>query len=527
MGSGKTTVGRLVARAMQREFVDMDDVIVAREGKSIAQIFADHGAAYFRARESELCQELAQRPNLVIATGGGALIGDANRAALAQNARVFCLEASPAEIARRLNGDVRRPLLDERNDTQSVIERIEELLERREVAYALIPYHIQTDGLSAETVAAQIVSCAQQTMAIDVQRDVRAGAESYQVVMGAGVWRELGVMLREKLPSAERAAIVTDEMVGPLYGATIERSLQEAEFTPTLMAIPAGESAKTLETVSLLYDRFVEAQLERNSLVLALGGGLVGDVAGFAAATFLRGVHLVQLPTTVLSVVDASLGGKTAVNHPKGKNLIGAFKQPVLVCADREALTALPIADFRSGLAEVVKHGIIGDPGLFERLETDGLQNLPRILADAIEVKLKVIEADLHDRAERAVLNLGHTFAHAFETLSHYTLRHGEAVAMGLVAAAKLSARLGMCDPSLVSRIELLLMSLGLPTWFGHFEAAKVLEVMSTDKKRAQGKIRFVLPVELGKVVVRGDVAREDVMVVLKGEIGGDSGAAP
>jgi 3-dehydroquinate synthase len=516
MGTGKTTAGRMVAQRLGREFVDMDELIVAREGKSIAQIFKDEGALHFRMKESELCDELGQREGLVIATGGGALIDDHNRAVLSRQARVFCLQAAPATIAQRLEGDARRPLLDERNETQTVIERITELLRRREAAYALIPYHIQTDGLSAEQVAENIVACAQQDVAIDLRRTVQAGSETYEVVLGAGVWKQLGVLLRERLPKSERAAIVSDDIVGPLHGETIKQSLEATGFTTTLITMPSSESAKNLETVSMLYDRFIDAQLERSSVVLALGGGLVGDVAGFAAATYLRGVNFVQLPTTALSVVDASLGGKTAVNHAKGKNLIGAFKQPVLVCADREALTALPVADFRSGLAEIVKHGIIGAPDLFAHLETRGLQDLPRILADAIEVKLKVIEADPHERAERAVLNLGHTFGHAFENLSEYRLRHGEAVAMGLVAATKLAARLELCEPELVYRVEALLRQLQLPTMYDEFDAEQALAVMATDKKKAQGKIRFVLPEALGKVVVRGDVAREDVAAVLE-----------
>ena len=515
MGTGKTSVARLVARLLGRECVDMDEVISAREGRPVAQVFREQGEAYFRAREAELCRELGARDELAIATGGGTLLSDDNRAVLARRARLFCLDASAKEIARRVGADSLRPLLGATESSGSLVERITSLLKQREAAYALIPHHVGTDGLTPEQVAQQVVACAQQQPSVDLQRSVRAGSETYDVILGAGVWQRLGALLRERLPQSPSAAIVSDERVGPLYAPAIAASLRAAGFATSLVTMPAVESAKTLQTVGALYDQFIDAQLERSSVVLALGGGLVGDVAGFAAATFLRGVHFVQLPTTVLSVVDASLGGKTAVNHARGKNLIGAFKQPVLVCADREALAALPVADFRSGLAEVVKHGIIASPSLFMHLENCGLQDLPRILADAIAVKLQVIEADPHERAERAVLNLGHTFAHAFETLSDYRLRHGEAVAMGLVASARLSAQLGLCEPILPLRVENLLRNLALPTVFHQFDAEQVLRVMTTDKKKEQGKIRFVLPLALGQVVVRADISPEDVKTVL------------
>jgi shikimate kinase/3-dehydroquinate synthase len=523
MGAGKTTVGRLVAQALQREFVDTDELLVTRAGKSISRMFADEGLAHMRARESDLCRELAAQSGLVIATGGGTLVADANRALLARQSRLFCLDAPPAVLASRLAGATNRPLLEARTSEQSVDDRIAELLVQREAAYALIPYHVPTGGQSPAQVAAQVIALASQVPQRELRRTVRAGNETYNVEMGAGIWRILGQLLRERLPRTERAAIVTDELVGPLYSDSIADSLKAAGFVTTVVTMPANESAKTLETAGMLYDRFIDAQLERSSVVLALGGGLVGDVAGFASATFLRGVNFVQLPTTALSVVDASLGGKTAVNHPKGKNLVGAFKQPVLVCADREALAALPVADFRSGLAEIVKHGIIGAPGLYEHLEREGLQDLPQILAGAIEVKLKVIESDPHERSERAVLNLGHTFGHAFETLSHYSIRHGEGVAMGLVAATRLAVRLTMCEPSLANRTEALLRRLGLPTTYAQYAPGDVLAAMATDKKKERGQLRFVLPVALGEVVIRGDVAPADVLAVLGEHAVGDA----
>jgi 3-dehydroquinate synthase len=250
--------------------------------------------------------------------------------------------------------------------------------------------------------------------------------------------------------------------------------------------------------------------------VVALGGGVIGDMAGFAASTYLRGVPLVQVPTTLLSMVDSSVGGKVAVDHPRGKNLIGAFKQPKLVIADPRTLSTLPQVQFASGLAEVVKAGLIGDPALFEQIEAHGPAPLPWIVERAIRVKVDVVEEDPYERGRRAVLNLGHTFGHALELLSEYALSHGAAVGIGLLAAARLSARLGLCDPALATRIEGLLARLRLPSSYRGHSAQQVWEAMATDKKRQGKTLRFVLPRAVGDVFVTDQVPQEDVLAVLE-----------
>ena len=347
------------------------------------------------------------------------------------------------------------------------------------------------------------------------------GTQGYDVIVGPGALARLGDWLAERgLTPAGRTVVVSDEVVGSLYGAQVTAALGDVP----LVEIPAGEQHKTLGTVRMLYQRFLAAGLDRSGLVVALGGGVVGDVAGFAAATFMRGLPLVQCPTTLLAMVDAAIGGKVGVDLPQGKNLAGAFHPPCLVVADTETLRTLPEEEFRAGLAEVVKHGLIGDPGLLTWLEEalaqgeDLRDTAPLWLPRAVAVKIAVVEEDPYEQGRRAVLNLGHTFAHAFEVLSGYALRHGEAVAMGLVCAARLSVDLGLAESSLVPRLTALLAGLGLPTAPPSFPPEAVWEAMAADKKHRGGQRRFVLIREPGDVLVVPDVPQEAVLRSLGSE---------
>ena len=250
--------------------------------------------------------------------------------------------------------------------------------------------------------------------------------------------------------------------------------------------------------------------------MLALGGGVIGDMAGFAAATYMRGVPLVQLPTTLLAMVDASVGGKVAVDHPRGKNLIGAFKQPELVVIDPLALATLDEAEMQSGWAEVIKAGVIGSPSLFEHLEEAGDEPSLSVIADAIRVKVTIVEEDPYEKGRRAVLNLGHTFGHALEVLSGFTLRHGEAVSIGMVAAIRTAVALGLCDEMVEERLVALLQRFGLPTRYAGYEPREVWKAMATDKKKRGKKLRFVLPRAIGQVVVTDQTPQAVVLEVLE-----------
>ncbi len=313
-------------------------------------------------------------------------------------------------------------------------------------------------------------------------------------------------------------ALVTNPTIAALHAPRVIAALRARGFTPTVIEIPEGEKFKTLATVSAVYDQLVDARLDRTSIIFALGGGVVGDLAGLVAATYLRGVPFVQLPTTLLAMVDASIGGKVAVDHPRGKNLIGAFKQPLAIVADTDTLATLPEAELRSGMAEVVKHGVIANAGLFEQIEIGNWKmDLADWLPRAMQVKVDIVSRDPFERGERAKLNLGHTFGHALEKLAHYEMRHGDAVAIGVVCAARLAARRGVCAPELIARLENVLRGIGLPTRVPRdLPAEAILAAMQTDKKRAHGRGAFILPRALGEVVIVDDVPREEIVATLE-----------
>jgi 3-dehydroquinate synthase len=337
---------------------------------------------------------------------------------------------------------------------------------------------------------------------------VDLGARAYPVIVGADLLAVVGPRLAA-LGYRGRAAVMTSERVGPLYAAPLVRSLEDAGFRPATIELPDGEQHKNLAWLAVVYDRLLDAGIDRGSPVVALGGGVLGDLAGFAAATLLRGLPFVQVPTTLLAQVDSGLGGKTGVNHARGKNLIGAFHQPRFVVADVDVLRTLPSREFAAGLAEVIKYGVIGDEMLFRRLE-DGLANvlshrreslIPLVAACCRQKAAVVARDEREERGDRAVLNFGHTIGHAVEALTEYTsLLHGEAVAIGMVAAARVSRKLGHCDAGTVDRIERLLRRAGLPTELpAEIPPAALALAMQTDKKATGHGIRFVATEGIGR----------------------------
>lgn len=340
----------------------------------------------------------------------------------------------------------------------------------------------------------------------------------YDIVIRPGLLAEIGASLAQ-LSKSQKAAIVTDSLVGPLFVQLLIQSLKGAGIEPVVATIPAGETHKTFADVSAVYDEFLSHRMERTTPVVALGGGVIGDMAGFVAATILRGVPFVQVPTTLLAMVDASVGGKTGINHAAGKNLIGAFHQPIAVLIDPQTLRTLPAREMRGGLAECIKHDVIRDAGGFAELEQHigralsyDIDYLSMLVAHNVAIKARVVEADPFEKAERAHLNFGHTFGHAIEIVSHYGYSHGECVALGMVAASRMAADLGMLDESSRERIIRLIEKAGLPVGGMSLPAAEVARAMTTDKKVNRGRVRFILPDRIGHVVIRDDVPNDMVI---------------
>jgi len=534
MGTGKTAIGREIAARLGRPFVDLDDVIVERAGKTIQDIFAQDGEPAFRALERAICQEMSVPAGLVIATGGGAVLDPANREALAAGGTVVCLEAAPPAILARVGDNNDRPLLTgpERQ------ARIVALLAQRADAYATLPHHLDTTGLSVAAAAERVMGIAAglpdggHRLAVQMgewEKGRRGEGEivsrsptlplsrsaGYAVLIAEGLLGEAGRRMAAAGLKPGRCAVVTNPTVGAHHARPLLAALMEAGFEPRLFEVPDGETHKTLDTVAGLYARFAEEKLARGEPVIALGGGVIGDMAGFVAATWLRGVPFAQIPTSLLSMVDASVGGKVAVDLPTGKNLVGAFKQPELVLIDPALLRTLSGAEFRSGLAEVLKAGVIGDPVLFQQLAGRGPASLVGMIADAVRVKARIVERDPYEMGDRAWLNLGHTFGHALELISGYALRHGDAVAPGMIAAAEMSATFGYCDASLTARVRAAVERLGLPARHA-FDPAAALAAMGTDKKRRGRTLRFVLIRDIGEVFVTDDVPEAAVLGVLE-----------
>jgi shikimate kinase / 3-dehydroquinate synthase len=503
MGTGKSSVGPLLARALGREFVDLDAVIAAEAGASVADLFAREGEAGFRAREARALAAALGRAGVVVAPGGGALCTDDALAQARQRGPLVVLRARPDEILRRVGGAPSRPLLAVAADPLTAVV---DLLAARRRFYEAADLAVDTDGRTPAAITAEIVAWLGRRGGAGAPEHVvpvELGARRYPVVVTygyAGLARHLGLA-----PGAP-CALVTDANVAQAQLPLVLPELQAAGLQPTILTVEAGESSKALGVVERVLEGLVAAGLERRSPVIGLGGGVVGDLAGFAASIYLRGVPYVAVPTSLLAQVDASVGGKTGVNLG-GKNLVGTFHQPQACYVNLLALATLPAVELRAGCAEVVKHALLADPALLDHLELHAeriaggeLPALEPCVRRSVEIKAQVVARDEREAGERQVLNLGHTVGHAIEAASGFRVRHGEAVALGLLAAARLSARRGLCPPALEARIAALLRRLGLPDSVDPWLRREVLGRCAVDKKRADGEIRFVAVIAPGSV---------------------------
>ncbi len=507
MGTGKSTLATALGQALGWPVVDTDAVLVARHGPIAAQ-FACDGEARFRSRERELVAELTGREGaMVVATGGGTWADAATRASLLARFRTVVLHAPLDVLRARVDGRTDRPLWDD-----AVAGR----LEARRYAYGQAELHLDVAGRSPDDLVAQVVGWLRASGGLaaegggQMQRAVTVdlGGRSYPVVLADDAYDGLGEALAARTPRRE-VVLCTESTVGPLWAASVEHALAAAGFSSHRVTLPAGEENKHRGTWMACVDALLEHGVDRKTPVLALGGGVLGDIVGFAAASTLRGMPFVQLPTTLLAMVDSSVGGKTGVNHAVGKNLVGAFHQPILVYASLAALGTLPPEERRAGLGEVVKTALLGDAAMLERLERDAealRDGEPGPTADAIarcvEIKADVVSRDELEGGWRAVLNAGHTVAHGLETaLGYGALRHGEAVGLGLVLETAWAVREGLCeDPSLPGRLAALLARMGLPADVPEADRAAVMRAMRLDKKADGDKLKLPVPVRPGEM---------------------------
>ncbi|WP_393982300.1 3-dehydroquinate synthase [Xanthobacter nonsaccharivorans] len=546
-GAGKSSVGRRLAKRLGLNFVDADEEIERAACMSIPEIFARRGEAEFREGEKRVVARLLQAGPCVLATGGGAFMNAETRAAVAAGGVSVWLRADLHTLLRRVKKRTDRPLLAQGDPAQ----KLATLLRQRGDTYALADVIVDSRDVMHETVVDEVVAAVHRHLTAfpegrppmpaepapaplpygEVTRStvhVDVAGRPYDIYIGPGLLAEAGTHITA-LRKGARVAIVTDEnVVAAGHLKTVEDALDAAGIEHTAIVVAPGEKTKCWAGLQQVVEGLIAARIERRDLVLALGGGVVGDLAGFSASVLRRGVDVVQAPTTLLSQVDSSVGGKTGINSPQGKNLVGAFHQPVLVLADTAALDTLPPREVRAGYAEVVKYGLLGDKALFDTLERDwrgvlagGPERITAVAASCM-AKAAIVARDEKETGDRALLNLGHTFGHALEAGAGYSdrLLHGEGVAIGMALAFAFSAKLGLCPGQDVTRVIRHLEATGLPTRISDVpgdlpDTDGLMTLIAQDKKVSRGALTFILVRGIGEALVAKDVDPEAVRAFL------------
>ena len=538
--TGKSAVAAALAERLGRPHVDTDAEIERRTRRSIPEIFRTEGEAFFRELETELLRELADRSGLVVSTGGGIVVDPMNRSLLWESGTVAALEARPETVLERMrsghDGETARPLL----QRPQPLDEIRQLKARRQRHYAQADLTVHTDSLGIEGVTDAVAGQLRGVVRRDTPTDdavdadlaytVETEGHSYPVVVGTGVLASLGERLRG-LGLSGVAHLIVDGAIEATHGAAAVESVRAAGFPARVFAVPPGEASKTVRTAEGLYAWLAEGRAERRDVIVAVGGGVAGDLGGFVAATYARGLPFVQVPTTVLAMADASIGGKVAVDLPVGKNLVGAFHQPHMVLADVHVLGTLPERERVAGWAEVVKTGLIADPALVAFLE-DNARSLLAGDDDAVRhalkrcaaIKGRVVSLDEREATGlRATLNYGHTLGHAIEAVTNFEgVLHGEAVAAGMSFAGALAVGVGRLAAADFERQEALIASFGLPKRPPPgLDAAALAEAVSLDKKVEGGVSRWVLLDRIGHAQLRSDVDAAAVRQTLDAFLGG------
>lgn len=523
-GSGKSTVGEIVARKLGWRFVDMDDVIEEEAGRTIPEIFDQDGEPAFRQKESALLERLLQQADVVVSTGGGATSNDGAQEAISAAEGTFSvwLHADAEVLWQRVHGhqdDTRttqRPML----AVDDPLAKMTSLIESRSKFYGAADVTIPVGNSSPERTAADIAELVNLANGTASEVTLDTGSVQSRIRVGQGIADTLPEVIAEKWPKAQAIWIGVDANVAAAHMPWLEQWRTRFPIPVHSHRIHSGEASKSLATYSEVLDWMLEKGIQRGDVVIALGGGVVGDLMGFAAATVLRGVGLVQIPTTLLSMVDSSVGGKTGINHSSGKNLIGAFYQPPVVLVDPRFLQTVPERELRSGFAEVIKHGVIqastpgGEDGFLTevlRLNTEGLLQLREpltswVLRQNISLKASVVAEDEREADLRQILNFGHTIGHGIEAAG-YQMLHGEAVAVGMMAAARIAEDKGDVSAEWTDSLLNLIEAFSLPVT-AKSTREEVLAKMGADKKKFAGKQNWVLPKSDGGVRITSDVSQ-------------------
>ena len=531
MGAGKTSIGKRLAQRLGIPFNDADAEIERAAGMTIPEIFSTRGEAEFRLGEQRVIQRLLGEGASVLATGGGAFMNADTRKRIAEAGVSIWLKADFDVLLRRVKKRSNRPLL----QTEDPEKTLRDLIETRYPTYAEATLTIHSRDVAHEVIVDEIIFELSSHFGLRTPTIIKPDplsdlvkvdlpGRAYDIVIGSGLLETAGERIAA-LGKGLSVAIITDENVAQHHLATLQNSLQNSDIRSHAVVLTPGEKTKSMAMVTKVVDEILAAKLERGDLVIALGGGVIGDLAGFAAAITRRGMRFVQIPTTLLAQVDSSVGGKTGVNSDHGKNLIGAFHQPSLVLADVDCLDTLSKREFAAGYAEVVKYGLINDAEFFNWLEAHhegvfaGGADRVYAISKSCRAKAAIVMRDEREEGERALLNLGHTFAHAFERIVAYDgarLVHGEAVAIGLCCAFRFSQKLGLASGQDASRIERHLEKAGLPTkikaipgWTARSD--EILDAMAQDKKVKKGRLTFILARGIGESFIAPDVESGDV----------------
>jgi 3-dehydroquinate synthase len=555
-GTGKSSIAPMIGAMLGCPVYDLDQTIVERSGMTIPVIFAREGESGFRLRETEALRTVSDSGPFVIAAGGGTPIRLENRIIMASKGWIICLEARPEVLLARIQEQLKesdpaaiRPML----DAVYPLDQVRALKHSRQSIYALADWTVHTDRLTREQVAQEVVravemlekappatfSATTAPMRHSLSPDlpppiiVASGPWPYKTVVGWDNLPALGEQINRLLPHARRAAVITDARTWKRLGGIIDKSLRAARIEPFVREMPGDERSKTAEEVNLIYDWLLDMRLRRDDIILVVGGGAVDDLGGFVASTYMRGIPLVKVPTSMEGMVDSAIGGKTALNHPRARNLIGTFYHPRLAWCDAHLLLDEPQRELRAAWAEVIKYAMIENSllrdqvmgtTLFDQLERSaseliGLDKtlLLNVVARCAALKAQVVAGDERDSGQhRILLNYGHTVGHALETATNYELMHGEAVAIGMAVEARLAVRLGMADPAVETGQNRLLAKFGLPTRLPAVPQKQLIEFIHHDKKVFGDAPRWILPVAMGRAVVSGKVTEADLKAALE-----------